>query len=155
MFNILDIVSKSSFIFIDNPKNKKNVFSIIAEKAAENYNLKHDILFNSLFKREKLGSTSVGNGIAIPHGLIDSFNECKCIISILSNGIDFDSFDNANVDLIFLLLMPKSNNIEHLQILASISRLLRNSELTNKLRGCKNAESAIAILSKIIQDKAA
>ena len=51
MFNILDIVSKSSFIFIDNPKNKKNVFSIIAEKAAENYNLRRDILFNSLFKR--------------------------------------------------------------------------------------------------------
>ena len=155
MFNIYDIVSKSSFIFIDKPKNKKNVFSIITEKAAEDYKIKHDVLFNSLFKREKLGSTSVGNGMAIPHGLIDSLTECKCIISVLSNGIDFDSFDNSYVDLIFLLLMPKSNNIEHLQILASISRLLRNSELTNKLRGCKNAESAIAILSKIIEDKAA
>ena len=155
MFNIQDILIKSSFIFIDNPKNKKNVFSIIAEKASEKNSLKQDILFNSIFKREKLGSTSVGNGIAIPHVLIDSFQECKCIISILSNGIDFDSLDNTNVDLIFLLLMPKSNNIEHLQISASISRLLRNSELTNKLRGCKNAESAIAILSKIIEDKAA
>ena len=155
MFNIQDILIKSSFIFIDNPKNKKNVFSIIAEKASEKNSLKQDILFNSIFKREKLGSTSVGNGIAIPHVLIDSFQECKCIISILSNGIDFDSLDNTNVDLIFLLLMPKSNNIEHLQILASISRLLRNSELTNKLRGCKNAESAIAIISKITEDKAA
>jgi len=155
MFNIHDILNKSSFVFIDNPKNKKNVFSIISKKASEENNINQDILFNSLFKREKLGSTSVGNGIAIPHILVESFQECKCIISILSNGIDFDSLDNANVDLIFLLLMPKSNNIEHLQILASISRLLRNSELTNKLRGCKNAESAIAILSKITEDKAA
>ena len=77
MFNIHDILNKSSFVFIDNPKNKKNVFSIIAEKASKEDSVKQDILFNSLFKREKLGSTSVGNGIAIPHVLVDSFQECK------------------------------------------------------------------------------
>ena len=73
----------------------------------------------------------------------------------MSKGIDFDSSDNANVDLIFLLLMPKSNKIENLQILASISRLVRNNELTNKLRGCKDPESAYAIFSKVLEDKAA
>ena len=73
----------------------------------------------------------------------------------LSKGISFDSIDNINVDIIFLLLLPESTRKENLQILASVSRLLRNTELTNKLRGCKNQESAIAIFTKVLQDKAA
>ena len=155
MTNISNILSNSNFVFIDEVTSKKNFFATISSKIADLYSINKDILFNSLFKREKLGSTSVGNGIAIPHILIDTLEEPKCIISILSKSIDFDSSDNSNVDLIFLLLMPKSNKIEHLQILASVSRLVRDKELTNKLRGCNNPESALAIFSKILENKAA
>ena len=155
MIDIINILNKSNIMFIKDTLSKKKLFSVISDKASDEYHLNKEIFFNTLYKRERIGSTSVGNGIAIPHVLIDSLTEPKCIITILSKGIDFDSSDNANVDLIFLLLMPKSNKIENLQILASISRLVRNNELTNKLRGCKDPESAYAIFSKVLEDKAA
>ena len=155
MINTDEILYNSHFLFLDDAKSKKNFFAIISDKISEYYSLKNVNLFSSLFKREKLGSTCVGNGIAIPHISVDSLKEPKCVISVLSKGINFDSSDNANVDLVFLLLLPTSKKIENLQILAKVSRLVRNTELTNKLRGCKKRESAFAIFSKILQNKAA
>ena len=112
-------------------------------------------ILNNLFKRERLGSTVVGNGIAIPHVADNRITEPKGLISILSKGINFDSLDNIPVDIVILLFFPANKKTEYLQILASISRLLRNSNLTNKLRGCKSQESAFATFSQIIEYKAA
>ena len=155
MSNIFQTISKSSFLFIKDPKSKKDIFSQMANEAHLSHKINKNQLLNSLIKREKIGSTSVGNGIAIPHISINSLLSPKFIVCILSKGINFDSVDNINVDIIFLLLLPENPRKENLQTLASVSRLLRNSELTNKLRGCKNQESAIAIFSKVLEDKAA
>ena len=119
------------------------------------YNLDSLEVLNNLFKRERLGSTVVGNGIAIPHVVDNLITEPKGLISILSKGINFDSLDNIPVDIVVLLFFPANKKTEYLQILASISRLLRNSNLTNKLRGCKSQESAFATFSQIIEYKAA
>ena len=109
----------------------------------------------NLTKREKLGSTAVGNGIAIPHINIKDIDKPYVFVSTLLNGLDFNSTDNQPVDVIFLLIAPENNGSEHLQALALISRLLRNNDLTTKLRGCKNQESALAVISQSIREEAA
>ena len=106
-------------------------------------------------KREKIGSTTIGNGIAIPHVQNDQIIKPCCIITILSDGLDFDALDNNPVDLIVFLILPEISKPENLQILAQISRLLRDTEITDKLRGCKSEESAFAIISQHLKNKAA
>ena len=155
MYNMFDIIRESEFLFVKDYKSKKKIFFEMINKAYLSHKIDQNQLLNSLIKREKIGSTAVGNGIAIPHITVNKLNNPKFIISVLSKGISFDSVDNINVDIIFLLLLPESTRKENLQILASVSRLLRNTELTNKLRGCKNQESAIAIFTKVLQDRAA
>ena len=106
-------------------------------------------------KRERLGSTAVGNGIAIPHVNDETISKPKGFIAILSKGIDFGAADNQPVDIIFLLIAPSKQGSEHLQALAAVSRLLRNSSLITKLRGCKSTESALAVISQTLKDEAA
>ena len=155
MLNFLETINENNFIFIEDPINKKTIFESIVKKASLIYDIDKLNVLNSLYKRERLGSTAVGNGIAIPHVVDKLIQEPRGLISILSRGISFDSIDNVPVDIIFLLLFPSKKKSEYLQILASISRLLRNTDLTNKLRGCKNKESAFAIFSQILEHKAA
>ena len=155
MINFFDTIDKNSFVFIRNPISKKSIYETIVKEASKIYNLDSLEVLNNLFKRERLGSTVVGNGIAIPHVADNLITEPKGLISILSKGINFDSLDNIPVDIVVLLFFPVNKKTEYLQILASISRLLRNSNLTNKLRGCKSQESAFATFSQIIEYKAA
>ena len=155
MLNFLETINKNSFIYIENPINKKTIFESIVNRASLVYKINKLNVLNNLFKRERLGSTAVGNGIAIPHVVDDLIEKPKAIVSILSKGISFDSLDNVPVDIIFLLFCPAQKQSEYLQILASISRLLRNTDFTNKLRGCRNEESAFAIFSQVLEHKAA
>ena len=111
--------------------------------------------WKDLTKREKLGSTAVGNGIAIPHANVDNIDRPYVFVCTLLDGLDFNSTDDIPVDVIFLLIAPNNKNSEHLQALALISRLLRNKELTTKLRGCKNTESALAVIFQSIREEAA
>ena len=76
-------------------------------------------------------------------------------MALLSNSLDFNANDDQPVDIIFLLIAPENSGSEHLQALALVSRLLRNKELTTKLRGCKNTESAFAVISQSVREKAA
>ena len=107
-----------------------------------------------LTKREKLGSTAVGNGIAIPHANVSNIDKPYVFVATLVNGLDFNATDDQPVDIIFLLIAPNNDGSEHLQALALISRLLRNSELTTKLRGCKSTEAALAVISQSIRKAA-
>ena len=103
----------------------------------------------------KLGSTVVGNGVALPHASDTDVAQPKGFIAILSSEIDFDANDDQLVDIVFLLVSSNKNGYEHLQSLASVSRLLRNKELIIKLRGCKSTESALAVITQSHQDHAA
>ena len=120
MTNILQIISKSKFLFINEPKSKKNIFTEMADEAFLTHNVDKKQLLSSLIKREKIGSTAVGNGIAIPHVTINSLDNPLFIVCVLSKGINFDSSDNVNVDIVFLLLLPENQRKENLQILASV-----------------------------------
>ena len=152
---IWNALYSNSFLLIEKPTSKKMVFDKMCNKAFEEYNIDKNLLLNNLIKREKIGTTTIGNGIAIPHVQNDQISNPLCIITILSESLDFDALDNNPVDLIVFLILPDWSKSENLQILAQVSRLLRNSEITDKLRGCKSEESAFAIISQHLKNKAA
>jgi len=155
MLNLKELLNPDSFLFIKDPTSKKMVFDKICSEAFEKYNIDKNFLLNNLIKREKIGTTTLGNGIAIPHVQNDKIMKPSCIVAILSDGLDFEALDNNPVDLIVFLILPEVNKSENLQILAQISRLLRNTDITDKLRGCRSEESAFAIISHHLKIKAA
>ena len=155
MLDLEQLLNTNSFLLLQNPTSKKMVFDKICDKAFEKYNIDKNLLLNNLIKREKIGTTTIGNGIAIPHVQNDEITKPSCIVAILSNGLDFDALDNNPVDLIVFLLLPEVSKSENLQILAQVSRLLRNFDITDKLRGCKSEEGAFAIISQHLKNKAA
>tara|TARA_B100000989_G_scaffold294611_1_gene274024 strand:+ start:753 stop:1217 length:465 start_codon:yes stop_codon:yes gene_type:complete len=153
--NIINMLSDRSFLVNFEASSKKNVLDELTKLAEINFKIDSQNLLETLIKREKLGSTAVGNGIAIPHANCHNIDKPKVFVAILSNSLDFNANDDQPVDIIFLLLAPANSGSEHLQALALVSRLLRNKELTTKLRGCKNTESAFAVISQSVQEKAA
>ena len=153
--NIKDMLSDKSFLVNFEASSKKNVLDELSKLAERDIKVNSRILLEALTKREKLGSTAVGNGIAIPHANCPDIDKPKVFVALLSNSLDFNANDDQPVDIIFLLLAPDNSGSEHLQALALVSRLLRNKELTTKLRGCKNTESAFAVISQSVREKAA
>ena len=153
--NVNEMLSENSFLVGLKPSSKKHILEALCKLAEKELNISSRDILESLIKREKLGSTAVGNGIAIPHATDVSIEKPKGFVAILSSGLDFNANDDQPVDIIFLLLAPSNNGSEHLQALASVSRLLRNNELISKLRGCQNTESALAVISQSIKDEAA
>ena len=134
--------------------SKKHVLNKLCELAEKKLTLNSRNLLENLTKREKLGSTAVGNGIAIPHANVTNIDKPYVFVATLVNGLDFNATDDQPVDIIFLLVAPDNGGSEHLQALALISRLLRNIELTTKLRGCKSSEAALAVISQSIREAA-
>ena len=153
--NINNMLSNSSFILNFDGTSKKQVLEELSKLAGFKLGINSRELLENLTKREKLGSTAVGNGIAIPHANVSNIDKPHVFVSTLVKGLDFNSTDDLPVDIIFLLIAPNNKGSEHLQALALISRLLRNKELTTKLRGCKSAESALAVISQSIREEAA
>ena len=153
--NINNMLSDRSFLVNFEASSKKNVLDKLTKLAERDFKIDSQNLLETLIKREKLGSTAVGNGIAIPHANCPNIDKPKVFVAILSNSLDFNANDDQPVDIIFLLLAPDNSGSEHLQALALVSRLLRNKELTTKLRGCKKTESAFAVISQSGQEEAA
>ena len=149
------MLSDDAFLINFDGTSKKQVLEELSKLAESKLGINSRTLLENLIKREKLGSTAVGNGIAIPHANVATIDRPFVFVSTLANGLDFNSTDDLPVDIIFLLIAPDNSGSEHLQALALISRLLRNKELTTKLRGCKSAESAIAVISQSIREEAA
>ena len=153
--NINNMLSADGFLLNFNGTSKKQVLDELSRLAEKKLKINSRALLANLTKREKLGSTAVGNGVAIPHANVENIERCFVFVSTLSSGLDFNATDDQPVDIIFLLIAPSNNGSEHLQTLALISRLLRNKELTTKLRGCKTPESALAVISQTIREEAA
>ena len=113
MLNLEDLLNPKSFLLLQNPTSKKMVFDNICNKAFENLNIDKNFLLNNLIKREKIGSTTIGNGIAIPHIQNEQITKPSCIVTILSEGLDFEALDNNHVDLIVFLILPEANKSEN------------------------------------------
>ncbi len=135
--------------------SKKQALQDLARRAADVSGLHERAVFDVLMERERLGTTGVGNGIAIPHGKLPKLERLYGLFARLEQPIDFQAIDERPVDLIFVLLAPESAGADHLKALASISRLLRDKTVCDKLRGTDNAEALLAILTESEEDRAA
>ena len=101
------------------------------------------MIFDTLMQREKLGSTGIGHGIAIPHGKLPKLEKLFGLFARLERPIDFELLDGQPVDLVFLLLAPEGAGADHLKALASVARLLRDPDIAHKLREFERFRSAL------------
>lgn len=102
---------------------------------------------DSLMAREKLGSTGIGSGVAIPHGRLKNSNKTIAAFLQLHEGIDYDAIDNQQVDLLFALLVPEDSTDEHLKILAELAELFSNKAIRDKLRETKDNKQLCDMLT--------
>lgn len=129
-------------------KSKKQALQELSQRAAELTGLQARDLFETLLQRERLGSTGLGRGIAIPHVKLHALKSIVCLFARLDEPIEFDSLDNEPVDLVFLLLAPEHASGDHLKALARISRLLREPDAIARLRSAKDSAALYAILTE-------
>jgi PTS system nitrogen regulatory IIA component len=128
--------------------NKKALLKELAAKAAGLTGLSADVIFETLLQREKLGSTGLGAGIAIPHGKFADLKRVVGMFAQLEKPIDFEAMDDQPVDLVFVLLAPETAGADHLKALAKVSRLLRDGLVLEKLRGTDDSSGLYAVLTE-------
>jgi len=127
---------------------KKQVLQDIAQQIAALIAIDQRIIFETLLTREKLGSTGLGQGIAIPHGRIPGLAHVTGFFAKLAAPIDYDAVDGKPVDLVFALLSPDHAGADHLTALAKISRVMRSAASVSRLRATNTAEGLYAVLTE-------
>ena len=142
-----DLVSPNAIIPAMKVNGKKQALQEIAAKAASLTGQNEKAILEILLQREKLGSTGVGNGVAIPHGKLPKLGNVFGLFARLERAVDFEALDGQPVDLVFLLLAPEGAGADHLKALARVARLLRDPEVARKLRASNGAEAIYAVLA--------
>lgn len=150
-----DLIKPEGIIASLKAKSKKQVLHDLAHKAAELTGLDERAIFETLLQRERLGSTGLGRGIAIPHGKPPGLDHIVCLFARLEAPIDFDATDGEPVELVFLLLAPEQAGADHLKALARISRVLRDPQTLEKLRAARDKAALHAVLTEPLASHAA
>jgi nitrogen PTS system EIIA component len=145
---IADLLSPDAVVSHLKAASKKQVLQEMANRAAGITGLSGRRIYETLAEREKLGSTGMGQGIAIPHGRVAGVEKMTGLFAQLDHPVDFDSMDDQPVDLVFLLLAPEGAGADHLKALARVSRLLRNQAVCEKLRAAPQAATLYALLTE-------
>ena len=135
MMDLGDLIKPEAVIGSLKANSKKQAIQAIAEKAAQLTGIDEREIFETLLQREKLGSTGVGGGIAIPHGKLAGLTQIHGVFARVPKPIDFEALDDQPVDLLFLLLAPENAGADHLKALARIARILRAELQRRLLRG--------------------
>ena len=130
--------------------SKKRVLESLSEVASNKLHCVNEDVYDALLGREKLGSTGIGNGIAIPHCRLESANSTAIIVMSLETPIDFDSIDKQAVDLIFALIVPPHECDQHLSTLAQIAELAQSPQTLDKLRSAQTNEELYKIFDSLI-----
>ena len=150
-----DLISSDSIVATLKVGSKKQALQELSQIAEDVTGVSSRDIFGTVLQRERLGSTGVGQGIAIPHGKFDGIDKLFAIFARLETPISFDAMDDQPVDLIFMLLAPESAGADHLKALARISRTLRDPEVTKKLRASDTTAAIYAILTEPVAFHAA
>ncbi len=145
---LADILSEESILVCSGLKTKSDVLLKLAERAAEVTSADAGQIFEALSDREALGSTGLGNGIAIPHGKLPGLDGVTAVFARLDTPIEFEAVDDQPVDLMMMLLAPVGAGADHLKALARVARLLRSESTVDALRRAQNAQQIFAILTQ-------
>ncbi|MCK4743043.1 MAG: PTS IIA-like nitrogen regulatory protein PtsN [Sulfuriflexus sp.] len=146
--NIIDILSPDCIANTVNVSSKKRVLEKLVELTTKkNPDLIEEEIFESLVSRERLGSTGIGHGVAIPHGRVQTGGKSIGVFLQLQSAIDFDAIDGKPVDLVFGLLVPKDSTDEHLEILAKLATLFSDEMICDKIRQAKTPAEIHALIT--------
>ncbi len=148
MADCADLISSDCVLVNVRAGNKKQVLQELARKAAAITGLPEDTIYEVLMERERLGTTGIGHGIAIPHGKLPGLDRVYGVFAKLDRPVDFDAIDDQPVDLIFLLLAPANCGGDHLKALAKVSRMLRDRRLCEKVRGSSSCEAIYSLMNQ-------
>lgn len=127
--------------------SKKQLLQELAALAARGSDVNEREVFDALLQRERLGSTGIGNGLAIPHGRFANIQRLMGVFARLDKPVDFEAVDGIPVDLVFVLLAPEGAGADHLQGLARVARLLRNPLVVQSLRSTRDSAAIYSILT--------
>tara|TARA_Y100000389_G_scaffold85549_1_gene82282 strand:+ start:2294 stop:2752 length:459 start_codon:yes stop_codon:yes gene_type:complete len=130
----------------DNCRSKKSILEKLSQLLSKSSGINGNKIFTELYEREKLGSTSVGNGVALPHARIKGVDYPFVSVIILDNPIDFDNIDNFDVDIIVCLIVPYEETQNHLALLSNLSKILDQISNRKKLRDARNSQQILACL---------
>lgn len=144
---ISDILTVDNVYCAKECSSKKNALEFISSELGQSFGCVSQEIFDSLITRERLGSTGLGKGIAIPHGRMKHSEETFACFLQLDEAIDFDAMDSKPVDLIFALLVPEESTQEHLQILGQLAELFANDDFSKKLRTSNKPEEIHQLLT--------
>ena len=144
---LFDLLRPEAVKVVFSVSSKKRLIQSIGELASVAYGLELKEVTNVLIERENLGPTGVGSGVALPHARLDALDRVVGAFVLLEQPIDFGSFDNQPVDLIFSLFAPKNAGVEHLKSLALVSRTLRKKNFCAKLRSNRDSPTLYTILT--------
>lgn len=144
---IADLITPQNVIAQLRVISKKQALQELAKRAGAMTGLHERAVYDVLIERERLGSTGIGNGVAVPHGKLPGLDRLYGLFARLDRPIGFEAVDDQPVDLIFLLLAPEAAGADHLTALARISRLMRDRAICEKLRGTDNADALYALLT--------
>ena len=130
----------------DSCRSKKSILEKLSQLLSTSSGINVNEIFTELYEREKLGSTSVGYGVALPHARIKGIKHPFVSIIILDNPIDFDNIDNLDVDIVVCLIVPYEETENHLALLSSLSEILDQISNRKKLRSARNSQEILACL---------
>jgi PTS system nitrogen regulatory IIA component len=146
--NIAELLAPDAVLASLKVQSRKQLLQDLAARASQITRIPERKIFETLTERERLGSTGVGQGIAIPHGRLSDIKAISGVFARLESPIDYDAVDRQPVDLVFMLLAPEGAGADHLKALARVSRLLRNQQTVEKLRAATRPEALYAILTE-------
>ena len=147
LMNIADLLAPDAVLPALKAQSKKQLLLELAARCHALTGISERRIFETLVERERLGTTGVGAGIAIPHGRMSEAKTIMGIFARVENPIDYEAVDSQPVDLVFMLLAPENAGADHLKALARVSRLLRDRGICEKLRAAPSAEAIYAILT--------
>ncbi len=145
---LTDILTPQSVLASVKAVSKKQLLQELSAFAAVHSGLAESDVYEALLQRERLGSTGIGHGVAIPHGKLPKLNRLIGIFARLEKPVDFDALDGQQVDLVFLLLAPEGAGADHLKALSRVARALRDPAIAQKLRKSHDASALFALLTQ-------
>ena len=150
-----DLIAPEAVLCDVRANSKKQFLQTMAEHAARSVGVESRRIFETLSQRERLGSTGIGNGVALPHGKLEGLDDLSVHFARLAKPLAFEAMDDEPIDLAFVLLAPEGAGAEHLKALSRVARIMREPQMLDRLRGAPNAAAIYDLLSQVRQPAAA
>lgn len=153
--DLADILPFDAVLSSVKASGRKQALQEIGHRAADVYGVDCGTVIDGLLTRERLGSTAMGAGVAIPHARLEGLDGIVGVFARLEKPVDFEAADGQGVDLMFALLAPEQAGADHLRALAKVSRILRDETVREKLRSSNKAEALHGLLTEVSASRAA